>query len=340
MQCKKLDVMFAFPSYGGNGGISSEVPEVRRWMCGIVHKMKQDERIGRISELTIGDTPITMVRNQFVKEARSVHADVLVMVDSDINPLKHVNEPHHKEFFFSSFDFLYNNYEKGPCVIGAPYCGPPKGIGSENVYVFEWQNYGDFGQETPFSLEQIPRMLAARMRGIQECAALPTGMIMYDMRAFELIEPCKKSKSEVLDLLIQGEITKREAIGMLHEGWFYYEWEDATASAKSSTEDVTNTRDISLAGQAKLGYNPVFCNWDSPVGHWKPWCVSGRPYIHDPEKVVHTFRDAIRNTIPDAESNDVVIDASKLKNAWSAVQDSANSCQWPVPSCNGDEVEK
>ena len=318
MKSRELNVFMAFPSYGGNGGISSEVPDIRRWMCSIVTQMKMDDRIGTISELTLGDTPITMVRNRFVMEARAAKADVLVMVDSDMNPFRHSQEPGFKEFFFSSFDFLYEHYDEGPVVIGAPYAGPPGGIGSQNMYVFEWQNYGDFGSDTPFSLEQVPRMLAARMRGIQEAAALPTGLIMYDMRAFELIEPSELTKSEILDQFKIGELTKKEALGMLHDGWFYYEWKDGFASEKSSTEDVTNTRDISLAGTVKLGYNPVFCNWDSPVGHWKPWCVAGRPYVHDPSKLATTYREAIEGTCQtvneELEEGDILIDASILKS--------------------------
>jgi hypothetical protein len=29
-----------------------------------------------------------------------------------------------------------------------------------------------------------------------------------------------------------------------------------------------------LVGTQRLGYNPVFCNWDAWAGHWKPKCVS------------------------------------------------------------------
>lgn len=306
---RKLKVMFAFPSYGGNGGIASEVPEVRQWMMKIMPKVKSDERIcDHVMEVTRADTPITMVRNEFVVLARKNDVDVLVMVDSDINPLRHEGEPGVADFFESSFDFLYQHYDKGPCVIGAPYCGPPQNRG-EGCYVFEWQNYGDHGDETNFTLEMIPRMMAAKMRGIQEAAALPTGLIMYDMRAFKLIEPSGERPYDVVDKCRRGEITVDEALVKLHDGWFYYEWEDQTASKKASTEDVTNTRDISLAGQVVLGYNPLFANWDAPVGHWKPWCVSGRPLTHDARCVSNSLRKAVLdNTVLD----EVMVDASHL----------------------------
>ena len=307
-QKMKLDVLFAFPAYGGNGGTSNETPNIRQWMMSINQKLHDDERIGKLHEITLSDTPITMVRNRFVREARALGVDVIVMVDSDQHPLLHEKEPWFKEFFFSSFDFLYGHYAKGPAVIGSPYCGLPGGFGSENVYVFQWIKYGD-QPESSFSLEQYSHAEAANMRGIQECAALPTGMIMYDIRAFELIEPSGFTQREVLERLMTGQINVDQAVDDLRPGHFYYEWSDQYATEKASTEDVTNTRDISLAGCAKLGYNPVYCNWDSPVGHWKPWCVSGRPAVHNPEDIAATLRIAFQE---DVRSDEVTVDVKDL----------------------------
>jgi hypothetical protein len=113
------------------------------------------------------------------------------------------------------------------------------------------------------------RHTSASMMGIQECAALPTGLIMYDMRCFDLTEP------------------KDDA----SKPWFYYEWHDKYAAEKASTEDVTQTRDLSLVGVTKLGYNPVHCNWDAWAGHWKPKCV-GKPAILSASSVGHKLKDA------------------------------------------------
>jgi hypothetical protein len=120
------------------------------------------------------------------------------------------------------------------------------------VYVFRWQNQQSEHPNPDFQLEMYDRHTAVKMRGIQECAALPTGLIMYDMRCFGLTEP-KDSESKP---------------------WFYYEWKDKYAAEKASTEDVTQTRDLSLTCSTQLGYNPVLCNWDAWAGHWKPKCVS------------------------------------------------------------------
>jgi hypothetical protein len=250
---QKFSIGFCTFSYGGNGGISSEVPDIREWMIPAISGLSQNPRVSAVQVWNLSDTPITMTRNRAVLMARQYGIDVLVMVDSDMKPDMYVNQPGAKSFIDSSFEFLADHYPKGPVVIGAPYCGPPP---HENVYVFRWQAHQSENANPDFKLEMYDRDTAAKMAGIQECAALPTGLIMYDMRAFEVTEP-----QDVGD-----------------NPWFYYEYPDKYQSEKASTEDVTMTRDLSLAGTQKLGYNPVFCNWDAWAGHWKPKCV-GKPQI-------------------------------------------------------------
>ncbi len=302
----KLDVFVGFPSYGGNGGISSEVPDIREWWAETIIEMRADPRVGRIITKTIADTPITHVRNRFVHLAEKQGCHLLLMIDSDQSPNKHKGEPGFKPFWTEAFDFIYKNYSKGPHVVGAPYCGPPGG--TENVYVFKWENEGIRGDETQFRLDAYSRSEAAIMSGIQECAALPTGMILYDMRAFDLIRPSGKSKRQVLQEFQEGKIDIQQAEFDLHEGYFYYEWTDSFAHTKASTEDVTNTRDISMCGQVKLGYNPVHCAWDSWIGHWKPWNV-GRPMRYGVESIGPTFRKVVLN---DQSHYDTIIELPDL----------------------------
>jgi hypothetical protein len=252
---QKFSVGIVTFSYGGNGGISSEVPNIREWAVPLIAELTKDPRVDQIRMWNLADTPITMTRNRAVLQARQHGVDVLVMVDSDMHPDMYADFPGSKPFFQTSFDFLVNHYAKGPCVIGAPYCGPPP---NECVYVFQWTNTRSHASYADFQLKMYERHEAAKMAGIQECAALPTGLIMYDMRAFELTEP------------------KTEA----DKPWFYYEWKDIYHSDKASTEDVTQTRDLSLAGIQAWGYNPVYCNWDAWAGHWKPLCV-GKPILID-----------------------------------------------------------
>lgn len=250
---QKFTVGICTFSYGGNGGISSEVPDIREWMVPLVAELSRDQRVENVRIWNLADTPITMTRNRSVLMAREFGVDILVMVDSDMKPDINAGQIDAKPFFQSSFDFLVNHYPKGPCVIGAPYCGPPP---MECVYVFRWQNMQSDNPNPDFQLEMFDRNTAISLAGIQECAALPTGLIMYDMRAFALTEPASDQAKP----------------------WFYYEWKDKFCAEKASTEDVTMTRDLSLVGADKLGYNPVFCNWDAWAGHWKPKCV-GKPQV-------------------------------------------------------------
>ena len=246
---RKFDIGLCTFSYGGNGGISSEVPDIREWMVPLVAKYSKDERVKNIKIWNLADTPITMTRNRCVLQARDYGIDILVMIDSDMKP------DLSGDFFGTSLDFLIEHYAAGPVCIGAPYCGPPP---DECVYVFRWQNKGSESANPDFQLEMYDRHTASSMAGIQECAALPTGLIMYDMRCFEITEP--KDDSD--------------------KPWFYYEWDDKYAAGKASTEDVTMTRDLSIVGSRVLGYNPVLCNWDAWAGHWKPKCV-GKPVTLD-----------------------------------------------------------
>lgn len=292
-----LDVFVGFPSYGGNGGISSEVPDIREWWAETMLEMRGDPRISQIFSRTIADTPITMVRNRFVRMAKEAGAHLLLMVDSDQDPnlWKRIGG---KPFWKTAFDAIYDHYGKGPLVVGAPYCGTPNA--GENCYVFYWDDNGSHGEETGMRLEMYPRQLAAQMAGVQECAALPTGMILYDMRAFDLIEPVSLTPDQVLDQFREGKLTQSQTLAALAGGYFHYEWKDTHADEKSSTEDVQNTRDISLAGIHKLGYNPVRCAWDCWVGHWKPWCV-GKPQMYGAAQVAASLRVAVESGYDPAE---------------------------------------
>ena len=265
MKPRKLNVAFVGFPYGGNGATSSEHPDIRNWLVPLVCRLKQDERIDRIAHKDFCDTPITMTRNAAVEWAQKEGIDVLVMFDSDQAPDMYLGvDPNAKPFFDSSFDFLYDHYDKGPVTIFAPYCGPPghptQG-GFENVYVFKWQSSHSGRDRDEFKLDPYDRAEASQLAGIQEAGAGPTGLCMIDMRVFE----------------------------HMAQPYFYYQFEHegeicphchhpapGPQSHKSSTEDVTFFRDMSLAVVDHLGYNPVHCNWDAWAGHWKPWCV-GKP---------------------------------------------------------------
>jgi len=254
-----------------------------------------------------------MTRNQAVCEARKAGADVLVMVDSDQRPDKYLPETYPDEapywdttaepFFETAFDFLYQHWNEWPVCIGAPYCGPPP---IENVLVFHWTNAQSEHPNADLVLTQYTRPEGAQMQGIHPCAALPTGVIMFDIRLFELTganpPDFQKRTAEHLRLY-QGQELNDSTIHEIsdwlaqqkyraEQSWFYYEWKTPEQAEKASTEDVTATRDISLAALSRYGQNPVHCAWSSWAGHWKPKCV-GKPIMLTANDVSDTLARAI-----------------------------------------------
>lgn len=279
----KLNVMFSFFSYGGNSSFASQHPTIRRWFAHTALKIRanKDERVGELMQMDYSDTPIPMMRNQAVADAKKHGADVLVMVDSDQIPDVELSlDPSAKPFWDSSFDFLFEHWRKGPTCIVAPYTGPPP---HENIYVFQWGNKETGTPDHDWTLDQYTREQAAVMMGIQPCAAGPTGFIMFDVRVFDLLGP----------------------------EYFYYEYEGdgricphcrqrepGPRTHKASTEDVTFTRDLALIGQHKLGYSPLFCNWDAWAGHCKVK-ITGKPRLLTSDALAGAYRKILQGPASD-----------------------------------------
>lgn len=232
---------------GGN----STHPDVSDWVLETVLKMEKDPSIGpgNVVLWRRADTPVTMTRNLSLLKAEKEGADYVLMVDSDMSP--DLPYPGAVPFWDAAWPFVQAH--AGPCVIAAPYCGPPP---DECVYVFEWQNKESGGANPDMQLAMVPRSKAADLHGIQRAAALPTGLMLIDMRA----------------------------VARLPHPRFYYEWKGdgekcsccgvpkpGPQAVKASTEDVTFSRDLDAAGA------PMYCAWDSWAGHHKSKVV-GKPF--------------------------------------------------------------
>ena len=277
----KLNLFFSWYPYSGNGASASEHPSIRKWYSRVTRAICKDGRIGEVFEKDFVDTPITMTRNLAVRTAQAAGADVLVMVDSDQHPDCELlaGDKLAKPWWESSFDFLYQRRMHDLLtVVGAPYCGPPP---HENVYIFRWATHQSLHAQPDLRIEAYSREEAAVRAGFEEVATLPTGLIMFDLRVFDLLEP----------------------------PYFYYEYTDKYQSEKASTEDMTGTRDISMACSQRLGYNPLFVNWDAWAGHWKPKCV-GKPRLIHVDQVSDKFAEAVRNNSRRAERL-VMVDEGK-----------------------------
>lgn len=243
MSIRRSLMIAQFP---GNG---TTAWQVARYVANLTAHLENDPRINRVEMWDLADTPITMSRNRALLAAEKAGIDYLLMIDSDMVPDMYPAGEHGiKPFFQSTLDFMLAH--NGPCVVAAPYCGPPP---NECVYVFQWVNFAN--DDPGFSIQMYERSEATKLEGIQRAAALPTGLILIDMRAVELLPHPR----------------------------FYYEWKDETESQKASTEDVVFTRDLTCVGV------PVYCNWDAWAGHIKTKVV-GRPEIMSPNAVPRLLR--------------------------------------------------
>ncbi len=260
------------------GGVSRM--ETNAWIVRTVRKMDRDPRISEVVSLTYADTPIPMLRNRSVKDAAAAGCDYLLMIDSDMAPDIH---PLATPFWDVAWEFLmvrrmdereaeYALREGNgdvprqsypPATICAPYCGPPP---DELVYVFHWTNRESASPNPNFRLEAVSRAHAAVKVGIEEMGALPTGLILYDMRVFEILPP----------------------------PWFAYEYEDSWETQKATTEDVYQTRNASMLGL------PQYCAWGCFAGHVKSKVV-GRPTIVARDHVHHSLVEAVLRGVDSAD---------------------------------------
>jgi hypothetical protein len=255
-------------------GGGSERQECVDWLIDTHMKASRDPRITEVVRWRIADTPITMGRNRCLKVAKEQGCDLVLMVDSDMWPDLYLgHDPSAKSFYDAAMDHVFAH--AGPCAVAAPYCGPPP---IENIYVFRWGVRESDNPNFGFSLDQYSRDEAAMMGGVQEAAALPTGVFLLDMRGYDVL--LEQKQQAVAD----GYATKPQPM-------FYYEWTDHHETEKASTEDVTFSRDLSLAGVK------VYCAWDSWAAHIKTKIV-GKPTPLRPDIVAGGIRSAIVNRTP------------------------------------------
>jgi hypothetical protein len=274
----KYDIAIA--QFPGDGWVWHDCAD---WITTTVLRIKQDERIGKIFRLKeVFGTPVTMLRNKVVLDAKRTGASFLLMADADMQPDRYVDhgappfwdmawefmmdrrqaeEAFQNQEFRSTGDLAYGETRKRfpPATIAAPYCGPPP---DELPYVFRFLNRESENPNPDWQLKMVPREMAAIMGGIQQMDALPTGLILYDMRVFDILKP----------------------------PWYRYEFSDETESQKVTTEDVYQTRNAGLLGLPQYAAMSCWC------GHAKSKVV-GRPIIITRERVAEAYRDAVRRDV-------------------------------------------
>lgn len=264
-------------------GQNQEHPRSSGYLMKLWAWLEKQADISNVIPFCLSDTPITMSRNRCVKLALGMGVDYILMIDSDMHPDLYPSAP---EFFPEAWKFMmsrrkqeaayereerkaleakYSNAQElldarlasvfPPATIAAPYCGPPP---QECVYVFHWRTQESLTADPAYQLHMIDRNDAARREGIEEVAALPTGLILYDARVFR----------------------------NLPKPWFDYEWADDEKSQKATTEDVYQTRNASLA------HMPQFIHWSCWAGHIKLKTV-GKPLPITTDMVRKDFEEAV-----------------------------------------------
>ena len=241
-----------------------EHDDIADYFAKLVWEMKSDPRVGPAGALgwKQSGTPTPAIRNASVEAAKQARADFLMMIDSDMT-LDDMPDHLAKPFWKTAFEFMVNEKERlkyginysGPCVVAAPYCsGPP----FEDCLVFKWIRAQGDHPNPDFKLVRFERGEAAMRTGIEEVAALPTGCMLIDMRVFDQLKP----------------------------PYFYYEYDEPHQTHTISTEDVTFTRDVSMANI------PVFVAWDCWAGHNKDKRVR-KPQVMYKEDVREKFAEAV-----------------------------------------------
>lgn len=249
------------------------------WLMLTYHKMMIDERISDVKIGRKSDTPITMTRNGMVQDCLNAKVDLLVMVDSDMGPDDCLAEPGSKPFWDSSFNYWWRYRKQKPCCIFAPYCGRPP---AEVPMIFRWCTWEGDHPNPDWRMEMYSREEAATRTGFEKVAAGPTGLMLIDMRVFEV----------------------------LPRPWFAYEWKDSTQREKASTEDVVFTRNLSMLGIDQI------VNWNAWAAHYKVKRVR-KPGLITIESIAERMREPLLASRRAGEAT-IVMDGSNLPNIVAA----------------------
>jgi hypothetical protein len=267
----KVSILIARLSYDGR-----ERMEVANWLVQTALELDKHPRVEDVFHTNVvNHYPTTRARNAVIKLCLARRIDFAVMIDDDMIPDIHSPQraaqfdfirPHRDQtnFFPSALDFALRH--PGPCVVAAPYCaGPP----NERVLVSRFRekeaDHPDGAAGSSLQLECFTRDEAAERTGFEMVSALPTGLVLIDMRA---ISP----------------------VGPLNKPWFTYEFKDAEESDLASTEDTVFSRNLCYLGV------PQYVAWGSWAGHVKNRIVS-RPRRYPVDGVPKQVEAALRERV-------------------------------------------
>ena len=229
--------------------------DVFAWCTGPAAKMRDHPRVGNLAfSYTVG-YPTDRCRNAALVEAKRAGFHYAVFCDDDMAPDCTLGqEPGAKPFFPTALEFALAH--DGPCLVGAPYCSAPP---SQDVLIMKDRVViPDLPDGLGRKIDKYSRDEAAVMTGIQRAAALPTGLMLVDVRVTDILEP----------------------------PYFEYEYADKPNCTRlASTEDVVFSRNLSWLGC------PNFAAWDCWAGHVKTF-TTGKPRLSPIDEIPRAIRAA------------------------------------------------
>jgi hypothetical protein len=229
------------------------------YCCGVGPALKNHERADDISVSYTHGYPTDKMRNAVVKEARAHGHDFVLMIDDDQVPDIGIRDyPERSDmvpFLPSALDVALAH--DGPCLVGAPYCSTPP---LQQVLVMKNREYvPGLLDGMGLKIDKYTRDEAALMTGIQRVAALPTGMLLVDLRALDVLPP----------------------------PWFSYEFDDAPFNTSlASTEDIVFTRNLDWLGVKQ------YCHWSAWAGHAKHYTTgipTAAPVVDIPKSIYRAW---------------------------------------------------
>lgn len=246
---EKVKIAAAVFSYDGNGTML-----ISRWFHeSYATVLANHPRVDFVKFEAFVGYPAPRVRNKALQVASAEGFDFLLMLDNDMHPdVECTTDPKAVPFFPSVLDFMLRH--DGPCVVGAPYCAsPPK----EDCIVMKWESIPANNAILPAEMKRYSRREAALATGFEEVPALPTGVMLIDLRVLRTIVP----------------------------PFFDYEFTTESEVELAATEDVVFTRNLSFIGI------PQYVAWDSWAGHLKTVCVR-KPRLIEPQQISRMVKKA------------------------------------------------
>lgn len=183
---------------------------------------------------------IALMRNLLVEMARERGATHLLMVDPDMLPDRFLREKNgkplnrYRPFVWEAIKFAATHPQS---VLAAPYHGQqPSG---SVCHVFARNEAGE--------LRRLPKPEAERLRGWQRVDAVGTGLMLLDMKLFDVLEP----------------------------PYFFDEYKDAKQTTLLHSQDVAFCLKCGKAGV------PTYVNFDCWAGHYQEKIVV--PEFEEPQ---------------------------------------------------------